>query len=208
MGVPQEERHLLFGLDQRHDRCRRPGVQQGREQLGQRPGAARVELYLTPPCSARPVATTPEDIVTRLINAEIDGDKPSSEEFELFHPALAVAGNETTRNATAHGMHAPMTHLDQLPCLRAARAADGDRGDPAWASPVLSTSAARPPATMSARDKTIGRRGQGGLCGCVGQPDEDVSRTPTVSDITRAPNDHIAFGGGGVHSASAPTWPA
>ncbi|MBL3747955.1 cytochrome P450, partial [Mycobacteroides abscessus subsp. massiliense] len=47
-----------------------------------------------------------EDIVTTLINAEVDGDKLSDDEFGFFVIALAVAGNETTRNSITQGMMA------------------------------------------------------------------------------------------------------
>ena len=44
--------------------------------------------------------------MTALLNAELDGDKLTEMEFNLFFLLLAVAGNETTRNAISHGMNA------------------------------------------------------------------------------------------------------
>ena len=50
-----------------------------------------------------------DDIMTKLVNAEIDGDRLTELEIDVFMLLLSVAGNETTRNATAHGMHALLT---------------------------------------------------------------------------------------------------
>ena len=55
-----------------------------------------------------------EDILTALTQAEIEGDVLSELEIDLFFLLLAVAGNETTRNLTANGMHALFQHPDQL----------------------------------------------------------------------------------------------
>src|SRR4029077_4701013 len=45
-----------------------------------------------------------DDIMSVLVNAEIDGDRLSHEELNLFFVLLVVAGNETTRNLIAHAM--------------------------------------------------------------------------------------------------------
>ena len=54
-----------------------------------------------------------DDIVTKLINAEIDGDQLTELEFDMFMLLLTVAGNETTRNTTAWGMWALMENPEQ-----------------------------------------------------------------------------------------------
>ena len=67
-----------------------------------------------------------DDIVTKLVNAQIDGGNLSSDEFGFFVILLAVAGNETTRNAISHGMLAFLDHPDQWELYQDAAA--GDRG--------------------------------------------------------------------------------
>ena len=48
-----------------------------------------------------------DDIVTRLVQADMDGREAMGDvEFAFFVILLAVAGNETTRNAMTHGMNA------------------------------------------------------------------------------------------------------
>ena len=59
-----------------------------------------------------------DDIVTKLINAEIDGDQLSELEFDMFMLLLTVAGNETTRNTTSWGMWALMQNPEQYAALR------------------------------------------------------------------------------------------
>src|SRR5216684_2720453 len=62
-----------------------------------------------------------DDIVTKLVNAQIDGGELSSDEFGFFMILLSVAGNETTRNAISHGMLAFFDHPDQWELYRAER---------------------------------------------------------------------------------------
>ncbi|MEL0040190.1 MAG: cytochrome P450 [Ilumatobacter sp.] len=54
-----------------------------------------------------------DDITSALMNAEVDGDQLTPQEFGSFFILLAVAGNETTRNAISHGLRALTEHPDQ-----------------------------------------------------------------------------------------------
>src|ERR1700728_177683 len=54
-----------------------------------------------------------EDIVTKLVHAQVDGEELTSDEFGFFVILLAVAGNETTRNAISHGMLAFLDNPEQ-----------------------------------------------------------------------------------------------
>ena len=45
-----------------------------------------------------------DDIASVLMHAAVDGERLTSQEFGSFFILLVVAGNETTRNAIAHGM--------------------------------------------------------------------------------------------------------
>jgi len=140
-----------------------------------------------------------DDIISKLIT-EVEGDALGPHEFETFCLLLTVAGNETTRNATSHGMHALLDHPDQMQKLRD----HPELLDPAieeilrWATPVIHF---RRTATA---DTEVG-----GQAIAAGDPlvmfytsanrDEAVFEDPMSFDITRDPNDHIAFGGGGAH---------
>ena len=80
--------------------------------------AAGFEMYMYSNELAKQRRTEPrDDIVTALLNADIDGDQLSEMDFNVFFLLLAVAGNETTRNALSHGMHALIEHPDQYRML-------------------------------------------------------------------------------------------
>lgn len=58
-------------------------------------------------------ANPSDDITSALMAAEVDGDRLSPQEFGSFFILLVVAGNETTRNALTHGLHALTHNPDQ-----------------------------------------------------------------------------------------------
>ncbi len=59
-----------------------------------------------------------DDLVSKLITAEIDGDRLTDQEFCNFFQLLVFAGNETTRTAISNGLLAFMEHPEQLQRLR------------------------------------------------------------------------------------------
>jgi cholest-4-en-3-one 26-monooxygenase len=199
MGVPEEDRHLLFDWSNRMVGADDPEYQS--DDPGEA-GAAAAELYVYAAGLGEARKSDPrDDVVTRLINAEIDGDRLSQEEFELFCLLLAVAGNETTRNATAHGILALIDHPEQFDKLRS----DPDRYiDGAveeilrWSTPVMQfrRTAMR---DLELRDKVIKAGDKVVMWHISANRDEEVFDEPFLFDIERSPNDHIAFGGGGAH---------
>ena len=200
MGVPQEERHLLFEWSNRLVGADDPEYNKDPANKADATSAA-AELYMYAAQLGEARRSEPrDDIVSKLINAEIEGDKLSSEEFELFMLLLAVAGNETTRNATAHGMHALMANPDQLAKLRANPELMPTAVDEVlrWSSPVLYF---RRTATrdVELRDKTIKAGDKVAMWFVSANRDEEAFEDPFRFDIERTPNDHVAFGGGGAH---------
>ena len=199
MGVPEEDRHLLFDWSNRMVGADDPEYQSDDPHEAT---AAAAELYVYAAGLGAARREDPrDDVVTKLINAEIDGDRLSEEEFELFCLLLAVAGNETTRNATAHGMVALLEHPEQLEKLRS----DPDRHiDGAveeilrWSTPVLHfrRTAMR---DLELRGKQIKEGDKVVMWHISANRDEEVFDDPFRFDIERSPNDHIAFGGGGAH---------
>ena len=199
MGVPQDERYLLFDWSNRLVGADDPEYQ-AREGVNEGTTAA-AELYVYASELREKRREDPrDDVVTKLINGEVDGNRLTEAEFDLFILLLAVAGNETTRNATAHGMHALMTHPDEYAKL----VANPDLIDSAveeilrWATPVLYfRRQARVEAEFRGRqikpgDKVV-------MWHISANRDEEVFDDPFRFDIERSPNDHISFGGGGAH---------
>jgi cytochrome P450 len=142
-----------------------------------------------------------DDLVSAIVNAEIEGETLTDQEFASFFVLLVVAGNETTRNAISHGMKA----LCDFPAQRRLWAADFDAVAPTavdeivrWATPVIHF---RRTAT---RDTEL--RGQKILAGqkvvlwyCSGNRDEEAWDRPFEFDVRRTPNEHVGFGGPGPH---------
>jgi cholest-4-en-3-one 26-monooxygenase len=138
------------------------------------------------------------DIVTRLIEADIDGDALGDVEFAFFVILLAVAGNETTRNAITHGMNAFFDNPDQWELFKRERPATAVDEIIRWASPVHCFQ------RTALADVEMGgvtvREGQRvGLFYSSANFDEEVFDNPFQFDILRNPNPHLSFGGNGVH---------
>ncbi|KUL55220.1 steroid C27-monooxygenase [Streptomyces sp. NRRL F-4489] len=138
-----------------------------------------------------------QDIVSRLVAAEDEGNL-GSDEFGFFVLLLAVAGNETTRNAITHGMHAFLTHPEQWDLYKRERPATAAEEIVRWATPVVSFQ------RTATQDTELGgarvKKGQRvGIFYSSANHDPEVFDRPEVFDITRDPNPHLGFGGGGPH---------
>ncbi|HEU0194428.1 MAG TPA: cytochrome P450 [Gaiellales bacterium] len=145
-------------------------------------------------------AAARDDIVSKLVHAEIDGERLTPREFDTMFLLLVVAGNETTRQAIAHGMLALMEHPDELLRLRDDPALMQTAVDEIirWATPVLHF---RRTATcdVELRGKTI-REGDKVVTWYISaNRDELVFDDPYRFDVGRRPNDHVSFGRGGPH---------
>jgi len=141
-----------------------------------------------------------DDLITKLVQAEVDGEHLSEREFDNFFCLLMVAGNETTRHAITHGMFALSEHRDQWDRLRE---------DPGllpraveeilrWGSATMHF---RRTATrdLELRGKQI-REGDKVVVWFVsGNFDEEVFPKPERFDVGRNPNPHMTFGSGGPH---------
>ena len=142
-----------------------------------------------------------DDLATKLLHAEVDGHRLDDLDFQLFFMLLIDAGGDTTRNLVGGGMLALFEHPDQ----RAKLAGELERLLPGaveemlrWVSPVVSM---RRTATRDCeiRERKI-RAGQKVVMyyGAANR-DPTVFAAPERFDVTRAPNPHVAFGGGGAH---------
>jgi cholest-4-en-3-one 26-monooxygenase len=138
------------------------------------------------------------DVTSRLVCPDATGQALSSEEFGFFFMILAVAGNETTRQAIAHGMLAFLEHPDQWERWREERPASAVDEILRYASPAVVLQ------RTATADTEIGgqpiRRGERvGLYFASANFDDEVFVEPRRFDIGRSPNPHVTFGGGGSH---------
>ncbi len=140
-----------------------------------------------------------DDIVTSLIT-EVDDDALGAHEFEVFVLALAVAGNETTRTAMAQGMLALLDNPGQLQLLRQDRGLAATAADEMirWSTPIVYF---RRTATcdVELHGTTIRRDDPVALYFLSANYDDAVFAEPHRFDVTRSPNPHVSFGGGGPH---------
>jgi cholest-4-en-3-one 26-monooxygenase len=140
-----------------------------------------------------------DDIVTRLIQADGEtGAVLGDIEFAFFVILLAVAGNETTRNAMTHGMNAFLENPAQWELFKRDRPATTADEIVRWASPVHCFQ------RTALADTEIGgvsiREGQRvGLFYSSANYDEEVFEQPFQFNILRDPNPHLGFGGNGAH---------
>lgn len=197
MGVPLEDRHMIFDWSNRM-------IGSEDDEYATAPEQARfagMEMFQYANGLASDRTTCPmDDIATTLIHAEVEGERLSQPEFNAFFLLLSVAGNETTRNLISGAMVAFFEHPEQWRRLKA---------DPSllpaaveemlrWVTPV---SYFRRTVT---RDVVLG--GQDIPEGekvvmyyCSANRDEEVFPDGDVFDIARNPNEHVTFGPGGAH---------
>ena len=197
VGAPPEDRDWIFDLSNKLVGYDDPEFRHSPEEGMQAAG----EMYAyADELAARRRAQPADDIVTRLLQPNDAGEVLSSSEFDLFFLLLAVAGNETTRNAASGGMLALFQHPDQWRRLLADRDLIPTAAEEIvrWVSPV---NLFRRTATC---DTEIGSRAiaEGDkvvVFYASANRDEDVFTGPQQFDVGRDPNPHVGFGGGGPH---------
>lgn len=142
-----------------------------------------------------------DDLLTALVRAEVDGEQLTDEEITSFFGLLMVAGNDTTRQSTSHGMLALARNPDQKAWLLEdldGRMAGAVEEIVRWTSPIMTFR------RTAARDCTLG--GREITCGdkvimfyAAANWDTTVFSHPEAFDLSRDPNPHVSFGGGGIH---------
>lgn len=194
IGIPQHDRAKIFDWSNKMVAYDDPELAIT-EEIGTR-SAMELISYAMDLASARTQCPA-QDIVSRLVAAEDEGNL-GSDEFGFFVLLLAVAGNETTRNAISHGMHAFLTHPDQWELYRRERPATAAEEIVRWATPVVSFQRTATQDTELAGE-TIRQGQRVGLFYASANHDPEVFDAPGTFDITRDPNPHLGFGGGGPH---------
>lgn len=139
-----------------------------------------------------------DDIISRLVHADMDGEQMTELEFGMFVLILAVAGNDTSKNAIAHAMNAFFDNPDQWELYKKERPWSTADEVVRWCTPIYGVQ------RTALRDAEIAgtaiRTGQRvGLFFSSANFDETVFEDPFRFDITRDPNPHLGFGGQGIH---------
>jgi cholest-4-en-3-one 26-monooxygenase len=201
LGVPVEDRKVIFDLSNRLVGNADPeyGLTEAMAQ-----DAATEMFGYAQELAAHKRQHPGDDIASTLLQAEVDGDRLSDMDFNVFFMLLSVAGNETTRNAISHGMLALLEHPDQRqdliehPDILESAVEEILR----WASPVMQfkRTTTKP---VRVGDVELGEDESIVFWHISANRDEAVFADPYTFDLRRAPNahtsSHIAFGGGGPH---------
>jgi cholest-4-en-3-one 26-monooxygenase len=196
IGIPAEDRDKIFDLSNRLIGFGDPEFQTSVEDAMQ----ASLEMYMYANELAEQRQKEPrEDIITRLLQAEVGGDKLTVQQFDVFFLLLSVAGNETTRNAITHGMQAFFEHPDQWEVFKAERPLESAAEEIIrWATPVMQFQ------RTATQDYELAgqliRKGERvAIYYAASNRDDKVLPDPDRFDVKREQNEHVAFGGGGPH---------
>ena len=201
VGIPEEHRRTIAYESQFPDGWRDPRLLQGAEPLA-RVAQAILTVHGIAMGLVEARRRKPEnDLVTALVQAEVDGERLSDEEISSIFFLLIIAGNDTTRQSISHGMKA----LTDFPEQRAWLMEDLDARLPIaveeiirWATPIMTFRRTAAHDTelgghhITAGDKVI-------LFYSSANMDTEVFDHPEQLNLSRSPNKHVAFGGGGIH---------
>jgi cholest-4-en-3-one 26-monooxygenase len=197
MGVPVEDRHMVFDWSNRMVGGTDPEYGVSEEE---RFGAAQEMWAYANELAQQKRAQLQDDIVSKLISPDDQGNVLSELEFDLFFMLLAVAGNETTRNGISGGMYALTQYPEQWDRLKADPSLIPTAADEIvrWVSPV-NLFRRTPTQDVEIAGVPIKKGEKVVIYYSSANRDESVFKDPDVFDISREPNPHVGFGGGGPH---------
>jgi cytochrome P450 len=142
-----------------------------------------------------------DDLFTSLARAEVDGESLTDHEIGSFFVLLTIAGNDTTRQSLAHGLRALTTNPEQRSWLMAdieERMPTAAEEIVRWATPIMTfRRTASRDCELDGQQITEGDKVV--LFYSSANRDEAAIDRPHELDLSRNPNPHISFGGGGIH---------
>jgi cholest-4-en-3-one 26-monooxygenase len=196
IGIPAEDRTTIFDLSNRLIGFDDPEFRTSPDDA--QVASAEMYMYADGIAAARR-ACPAEDIATKLLQADVDGKALTQEQFDVFFLLLTVAGNETTRNAIAHGMQAFFDHPDQWELFKKERPLDTAVEEIIrWGTAVMQFQ--RTALSDYVLDgQQINKGDRVAIYYSAANRDDTALDEPDRFDVTRKDNDHVAFGGGGPH---------
>ncbi len=194
VGVPEDDRSKVFGWTETTFGFDPDTTPEDRQQ-------AMTEMFLYADGLSRQRQEDPQDdLLSLLLEAEIDGHRLTQFQVSSFFMLLQNAGSETTRNLITTGTLALMEHPEQADALRADLSLLPTAIEELlrYVTPVMYFS------RQAATDTEVGGvpipEGDRVVLSYVSaNRDERAFDGPERLDITRSPNDHVAFGAGGPH---------
>jgi len=141
-----------------------------------------------------------DDLVSRLVHAEVDGERLDEKEYSNFFELFIFAGNETTRTGISQGILALMQHPEEFARLEADPSLIPSGVDEIlrYGTPIIYF---RRTATRDAEISGVPIQAgdRVALWYVSANFDEDVFEDPQRFDVARRPNPHVTFGRGGPH---------
>jgi cytochrome P450 len=196
LGVPQEDRQKLFDWTHQIEKSVGDPAVSGPEALGQ------IGLYLAEKVGERRANPSHDesDLVTALIDAEVEGERLNDFEIAAMFGLLMFAGNDTTRNTISGGTLALIEHPDERrkliddPSLIDSAVEEIIR----WVTPVM-WFRRTPKQDTEIRGVPVKEGDKVVLWYASGSRDEELVPDPMRFDVSRGTKDHQGFGGGGRH---------
>jgi cytochrome P450 len=199
LGAPKENRKHLHALTI----TALAGDAEGADNIPRMPAAfAELNRYGAEIARERRKRPEGDDVLSLIVNAEIDGAKLTDEEAGMFFQLLVTAGMETTGTAAGHLMRLFLEHPDQMRTWAAAPQAVAPTGveeTVRYISPIMNMRRTAAVDTeiagqkIAAGDKLV-------MWYNSANRDETKFAEPDRFDVLRNPNPHLGFGGGGRHT--------
>ncbi|OBK86204.1 cytochrome P450 [Mycolicibacter sinensis] len=201
IGVPEADRLPVARAAEVITGWNDPDTRDGRPLLEALPEAGRYLTKIGRTLAAQRREDPRDDLMTALVQAEVNGERLPDSEISSFFTLLCIAGTDTTRQTTSHVVKALTDFPEQRAWLL--EDFDGRIGTAIeefirWASPVMTFR------RTAVTDTVVG--GQEIKAGekvvmfyPSGNWDETAFDHPERFDLSRSPNHHLGFGGGGAH---------
>lgn len=201
VGIPEEHRRTVAYESQFADGWRDPRLLQGAEPLARLAQTVMTVHGIAHELIAARRSKPEDDLMTALVQAEVDGERFTDDDISSIFALLIIAGNDTTRQSISHGMKA----LTDFPEQRAWLMEDLDGRLPLaveeiirYATPIMTFRRTAAHDTelgghhITEGDKVI-------MFYSSANMDTEVFDHPEQLNLSRSPNKHVAFGGGGIH---------
>jgi cytochrome P450 len=193
LGIPLEDGYRLYELTE----IMNTGLMIGSTRAMR--AAAEMFRYSTE-LVARKRAYPGDDIATSVLHAEVDGQRLTEREFNYLFLLLINAGGDTTRNLVAGGMCVLMGHPEEWSKLEVDRSLLPTAVEEMlrYVSPLI---AFLRTATKDTELRGVPVKAGDRVAMFYPSANRDEARfvDPDRFDLTRKPNLHLAFGGGGAH---------
>jgi cholest-4-en-3-one 26-monooxygenase len=200
MGVPNEDRRHVYQLGNSMVGFDDPELQE--DGVPRKPtGSAQegfAEMFVYANHLLEKAKNHPsDDLATALVNAEIDGERLSDEDFRFFFLVLLIAGNETTRTVTTNGMIALLENPDQLDAVKSDLSLVNSTVEEVLRyNPAVHAFRREVTEELEIRGQKVAPDDKLMLWYSSANRDEDAFDEPDKFDVRRHPNDHLAFGVG------------